>query len=163
MTDQISEAAFWCLASGLFAVTVLLVRQQGIGARQRRRNAELAQDLRARDAELRHLLTVRLPAVEDAGDPAAPQRDLLDDRLADTDFAACLDDVLDRFAAAAEHAQSRADQSAKAALKASMRSIQALANEQQVSIAEMQDRHDHPDVLRDLLEVDHTNAQFGRR
>jgi hypothetical protein len=32
-----------------------------------------------------------------------------------------------------------------------------------VSIAEMQDRHDHPDVLRDLLEIDHTNAQFGRR
>jgi hypothetical protein len=61
------------------------------------------------------------------------------------------------------HAQTRADQSAKAALKASMRSIQALANEQQVSISEMQDRHDHPDVLRDLLEIDHTNAQFGRR
>jgi len=71
--------------------------------------------------------------------------------------------VLERFSGAVEHAQTRADQSAKAALKSSMRSIQALANEQQVSISEMQDRHDHPDVLRDLLEIDHTNAQFGRR
>lgn len=71
--------------------------------------------------------------------------------------------MLARFSGAVEHAQTRADQSAKAALKASMRSIQALANEQQVSISEMQDRHDDPDVLRDLLEVDHTNAQFGRR
>ena len=62
-----------------------------------------------------------------------------------------------------EHAQARADQSAKAALKSSMRSIQALANEQQVAISDMQDRHDRPDVLRDLLEIDHANAQFGRR
>ncbi|KAB1139959.1 ATP-binding protein [Streptomyces luteolifulvus] len=163
MTDQIPEAVFWCLALGLFAVTVLLVRQHGITARQRRRNEELAHGLRARDTELRHLLTVRLPEVEDAADRTAPQTDLLDTGLADTDFAACLDEVLDRFAAAVEHAEARADESAKAAVKASMRSIQALANEQQVSIAEMQDRHDHPDVLRDLLEVDHTNAQFGRR
>jgi hypothetical protein len=44
-----------------------------------------------------------------------------------------------------------------------MRAIQALANEQQLAIAEMQDRHDDPDVLQDLLEIDHANAQFGRR
>ncbi|MHC3469628.1 ATP-binding protein [Streptomyces sp. 7R007] len=163
MTDWTTEAVLWCLAVGLGAVTVLLVRQRGITARQRGRAAELAEDLRAREAELRHLLTVRLPAVEDgAGGPDA-RTGLLDDRLAGTDFADCLDDVLERFAGAVAHAQARADQSAKAALKASMRSIQALANEQQVTIAEMQDRHDHPDVLRDLLEVDHTNAQFGRR
>ncbi|MBI0384431.1 ATP-binding protein, partial [Streptomyces albiflaviniger] len=41
--------------------------------------------------------------------------------------------------------------------------VQGLANEQQVSISEMQERHDNPDVLRDLLEIDHANAQFGRR
>ncbi|MGQ4389778.1 ATP-binding protein [Streptomyces sp. SAS_270] len=163
MTEQIPEAVFWCLAVGLFAVTVLLVRQHGITARQRGHNAELADGLRARDEELRHLVSVRLPALEDATPQLATAAGLLDTRLADTDFAKCLDSVLERFAGAVEHAQSRSDQSAKAALKASMRSIQALANEQQVAIAEMQDRHDHPDVLRDLLEVDHTNAQFGRR
>ncbi|MFF3687077.1 ATP-binding protein [Streptomyces sp. NPDC002187] len=44
-----------------------------------------------------------------------------------------------------------------------MRALQALANEQQLSISDMQDRHDNPDVLQDLLEIDHANAQFGRR
>ncbi|WP_248003178.1 ATP-binding protein [Streptomyces sp. RLB1-33] len=231
MTERIPEAAFWCLAVGLLAVTVLLVRQRGITGRQRGRSAELADALRARDEELRHLVAVRLPALESAphqpasapghpssatgqhlaaagqsipvtgrphssagqsipatgrpqsapghpfattgrplpaaGEflhaPALPAVGLLDARLADTDFAKCLDGLLERFSDAVRHAQTRADQSAKAALKASMRSIQALANEQQVSISEMQDRHDHPDVLRDLLEIDHTNAQFGRR
>ncbi|MGI5373302.1 ATP-binding protein [Streptomyces sp. CA-251387] len=163
MTEQIPEAVFWFLAVGLFAVAVLLVRERGITARQRRRNAELRDGLRARDEELRHLVSARLPALEDATHQQAPAVGLLDDRLADTEFAKCLDTVVERFAGAVEHARSRADQSAKAALKASMRSIQALANEQQVSIAEMQDRHDNPGVLRDLLEIDHTNAQFGRR
>lgn len=196
MTERIPEAAFWCLAVGLLAVIVLLVRQRGITRRQRGRSAELADALRARDEELRHLVAVRLPALESAPHqpasatghrlsapgqplpapgqplpaagasltaPALPAVGLLDARLADTDFAKCLDGLLERFSDAVRHAQTRADQSAKAALKASMRSIQALANEQQVSISEMQDRHDHPDVLRDLLEIDHTNAQFGRR
>ncbi|MDT9696511.1 ATP-binding protein [Streptomyces sp. P17] len=163
MTERIPEAVFWCLAVGLIAVTVLLVRERGITARQRGRNTDLSDGLRARDEELRHLVSARLPALEDAPHQQVPAVGPLDDRLADTKFAKCLDAVLERFAGAVEHARSRADQSAKAALKASMRSIQALANEQQVSIAEMQDRHDNPGVLRDLLEIDHTNAQFGRR
>ena len=165
MTDQLPEAVFWCLAAALLAVTVLLVRQRGITTRQHHRCAELADRLRARDEELRHLLAVRLSAVEPAAapEPSLPAVGLLDADLEGTDFAACLDGVLERFAGAVEHARSRADQSASAALKSSMRSLQALANEQQIAISEMQDRHDNPDVLRDLLEIDHTNAQFGRR
>jgi two-component sensor histidine kinase len=182
MTERIPEAASWCLAAGLLAVTVLLLRQRGITTRQRRRAARLADELLARDEELRRVVAVRLPALEDtphqhrttgsrttgshttgSHTTGSPATGLLDARLADTDFAKHLDTVLHRFSEAVEHAQERADRSAKSALKASMRSIQALANEQQVSIAEMQDRHDHPDVLRDLLEIDHTNAQFGRR
>ncbi|MFF3613280.1 ATP-binding protein [Streptomyces sp. NPDC002580] len=184
MTERIPEAASWCLAAGLLTVTVLLLRQRGITTRQRRRAATLADDLLARDEELRRVVAVRLPALEDTPRPhratrppatgstaagstatgsGASAAGPFDARLADTDFARCLDTVLHRFSEAVEHAQERADRSAKSALKASMRSIQALANEQQVSIAEMQDRHDHPDVLRDLLEIDHTNAQFGRR
>ncbi|GAA4060545.1 ATP-binding protein [Streptomyces shaanxiensis] len=163
MTEQIPEAVFWCLAVGLLAVAVLLVRERGITARQRRRNAELGDGLRARDEELRHLVSARLPALEDAPHQQVPAVGLLDTRLADTEFAKCLDGVVERFAGAVEHARSSADQSAKAALKASMRSLQALANEQQVSISEMQDRHDNPGVLSDLLEIDHANAQFGRR
>ncbi|MFF3406191.1 ATP-binding protein [Streptomyces sp. NPDC002742] len=167
MTERIPEAASWCLAVGLLAVTVLLLRQRGISTRQRRRTAALTEDLRVRDEELRHLAEVRLPALEDAPHQHVPNgvraAGPLDVRLAGTDFAKYLESVLERFSEAVGHAQARADQSAKSALKASMRSIQALANEQQVSIGQMQDRHDRPDVLRDLLEIDHTNAQFGRR
>ncbi|MFE3327022.1 ATP-binding protein [Streptomyces sp. NPDC059176] len=163
MTEQIPDAVVWCLAVGLLALTVLLVRQRGISALQRKRNEELADGLRTREEELRHLITVRLPALEESPHQSVPGAGLLDARLAETDFAKCLDDVLERFAEAVENAQARADRSAKAALKSSMRAIQALASEQQVAISEMQDRHDHPDVLQDLLEVDHANAQFGRR
>ncbi|WP_338675421.1 ATP-binding protein [Streptomyces sp. SCSIO 30461] len=163
MTERIPDAVLWCLAVGLLVLAVLLVRQRGISALRQRRNEELADGLRAREEELRHLLTVRLPALEESAGQSVPGVGLLEDRLAETDFAKCLDGVLERFAQAVENAQARADRSAKAALKSSMRSIQALANEQQVAISEMQDRHDHPDVLRDLLEVDHANAQFGRR
>lgn len=164
MKEQIPEAVFWCVAVGLLAVTVLLVRQRGITARLRRRTTELADDVRSREEEVRHLVAVRLPALADHG-PQQPLAGvgLLDARLSGSGFAKSLDHVLERFATAVEHAQARADQSAKAALKSSMRSIQALANEQQVAISDMQDRHDRPDVLRDLLEIDHANAQFGRR
>ncbi|MFG2024118.1 ATP-binding protein [Streptomyces sp. NPDC048825] len=167
MKELVPEAVFGCVAVGLLAVTVLLVRQRGITARLRRRNDELSEDLRSREEEVRHLVAVRLPALEDAplqpGLHPVPGLGLLDGRLSGTGFAKALDHVLERFSTAVEHAQARADQSAKAALKSSMRSIQALANEQQVAISEMQDRHDHPDVLHDLLEIDHANAQFGRR
>ncbi|WP_327745213.1 ATP-binding protein [Streptomyces europaeiscabiei] len=163
MTEPIPQAVTWALAVALFAAAVLLLRQQGITRRQRRRNAVLADDVRIREEELRHLVTVRLPALADHPGRTLPGVGPLDGRFAETEFGKGLDEVLARFSGAVEHAQTRADQSAKAALKASMRSIQALANEQQVSISEMQDRHDDPDVLRDLLEVDHTNAQFGRR
>ncbi|MFF6784691.1 ATP-binding protein [Streptomyces sp. NPDC012510] len=163
MTEPIPQAVTWALAAALLVTAVLLLRQHGITRRQRRRNAVLADDVRAREEELRHLVTVRLPALADHPGQDLPGVGPLDAELARTEFGKGLDEVLVRFSGAVEHAQARADQSAKAALKASMRSIQALANEQQVSISEMQDRHDDPDVLRDLLEVDHTNAQFGRR
>ncbi|MGW0707186.1 ATP-binding protein [Streptomyces sp. NPDC002643] len=163
MTDQIPPPVTWTLAVALLVTAVLLVRQHGITRRQRRRSGELADGVRAREEELRHLVAVRLPALADHPGRSLPGVGPLDTRLVGTEFGKNLDEVLTRFSGAVEHAQARADHSAKAALKASMRSIQALANEQQVSISEMQDRHDDPDVLRDLLEVDHTNAQFGRR
>ncbi|MEH0627245.1 MULTISPECIES: ATP-binding protein [Streptomyces] len=163
MTEPIPQAVTWALAAALLTTAVLLLRQRGITRRQRRSNAVLADDARVREEELRHLVTVRLPALADHSGRPGPAVGPLDGRLAETEFGKNLDEVLTRFSGAVEHARTRADQSAKAALKASMRSIQALANEQQVSISEMQDRHDDPDVLRDLLEVDHTNAQFGRR
>jgi hypothetical protein len=163
MTDHITEAVSWCLAVVLLVVLVLLMRQRRITAGVRRRNATLEDNLRARDEEVQHLAAVRLPAIADALSQPSPLPGLRDEKLAGTAYAQSLHAVMEQFARAVDKAQSRADASAKAALKASMRALQGLANEQQVSISEMQDRHDNPDVLHDLLEIDHANAQFGRR
>ncbi|MER6141572.1 ATP-binding protein [Streptomyces sparsogenes] len=163
MTDHISEAVSWCLAVVVLVVFVLLMRQRTITAGVRRRNATLEDSLKARDEELQHLVEVRLPVIADALSQPSPLPGLRDERLAGTAFAQSLHGVVELFTRAVDKAQARADASAKAALKASMRAIQGLANEQQLSISQMQERHDNPDVLRDLLEIDHANSQFGRR
>ncbi|MEU5050481.1 ATP-binding protein [Streptomyces sp. NPDC021096] len=163
MSHHISEVVIWCLAIALTVVAVLLLRQRTITTGVRRRVAQLEESLRARDEEMGHLVAVRLPAVADAVSQDVPLPGPLDERLTGTVFAQRLQSVMDLFAQAVEKAQARADQSAKAALKASMRALQGLAHEQQLAISDMQDRHDNPDVLRDLLEIDHANSQFGRR
>ncbi|GGO90734.1 ATP-binding protein [Wenjunlia tyrosinilytica] len=163
MTQQIPEVLFWCVVAALLTTAVLLLRQRGLTANAVKRNALLEGSLRARDEEARHLVEVRLPALANSMHQPVPVPGLLDERLTGTAYAQNLHRVMEQFAGAAEKAQARADQSAKSALKAAMRTLQGLANEQQLSISDMQDRHDHPDVLRDLLEIDHANSQFGRR
>lgn len=163
MTQHIPDAAFWCALVVALALLVLLLRQRRIAATLRRRAATLEDGIRNRDEEARHLVDVRLPSVADAYYQAEPPPGLHDAQLAGTSFADSLERVLDHFTGAVDKARARADQSAKAALKASMRALQGLANEQQMSISDMQERHDNPDVLHDLLQIDHTNSQFGRR
>ncbi|ARZ67377.1 hypothetical protein SMD11_1716 [Streptomyces albireticuli] len=163
MSHHIPEVVSWCLAVVLVAVAVLLVRQRGITAAVRRRVTALEDGLQARDTEVRHLVAVRLPAVTASMHQPVPLPGLLDERLTGTVFAQGLQSVMDTFTQAVDKAQARADQSAKAALKASMRALQGLAHEQQLAISDMQERHDNPDVLRDLLQIDHANSQFGRR
>lgn len=161
MTRHIPEAVFWCIAAGAFACLVLLVRQQQITAGLRKRLAVAEAGLHGRDAEARHLVEARLAAVVEG--PYQPVPGPLDGRLAETAFGRSMQQVVDLFTGAAETARTRADQSAKATLKSAMRALQALANEQQLSISDMQDRHDNPRILQDLLEIDHANSQFGRR
>ncbi|WP_069813926.1 ATP-binding protein [Streptomyces sp. TP-A0874] len=163
MTRHIPEAVFWCLAAGALAALVLLVRQRQITATLRRHLAVLETSLHVRDEELRYLVEARLPALTDAPQQPESVPGLRDGRLAGTGFAESLERVMGLFSGAAEQARLRADQSAKAALKAAMRALQGLANEQQMSISDMQDRHDDPNVLHGLLEIDHANSQFGRR
>ncbi|GHF24447.1 hypothetical protein GCM10010218_01190 [Streptomyces mashuensis] len=163
MSHHIPEVVIWCLVAALTAVAVLLARQRTITTGLRRRVTQLEDSVGARDEELGHLVAVRLPAVGDSVGQEVPLPGPLDDRLAGTEFTRHLQAVMDLFTQAVDKAQARADQSAKAALKASMRALQGLAHEQQMAISEMQERHDDPEVLRDLLEIDHTNSQFGRR
>ncbi len=164
MTRDIPEAVFWCLLAVALAVVVLLLRERHVSVRLRGRAKSLEDDVRARDAEIRHLATVRLPALTDSiSHRPGTLPGLLHGRLAKTEFADGLNTVIELFGRTAESAHNRADTSAKTALKSSMRALQGLANEQQLAISDMQDRHDDPDVLQDLLEIDHTNSQFGRR
>ncbi|MEV6792190.1 ATP-binding protein [Streptomyces sp. NPDC051320] len=57
-----------------------------------------------------------------------------------------------------------AEEETKAVLKAAVRTLQGLADEQQVVIEKAQTKYgDDPRILADLMAIDHTNSQFGRR
>ncbi|MEU3554742.1 ATP-binding protein [Streptomyces fragilis] len=57
-----------------------------------------------------------------------------------------------------------AEEETKAVLKAAMRTLQVLADEQQLIIDRTQKNYgDDPGVVADLMEIDHANSQFNRR
>ncbi|MCX4659608.1 ATP-binding protein [Streptomyces uncialis] len=57
-----------------------------------------------------------------------------------------------------------AEEETKAVLKSAMRTLQGLADEQQLVIEKVQTKYgDDPEMLVDLMSIDHTNSQFGRR
>lgn len=68
-----------------------------------------------------------------------------------------------RFEEVLAEAQSRAEESTKTALKSAMRTLQGLANEQQLAISKLQGKYGDMQILEDLLSIDHMNSQFGRR
>ncbi|WP_431776647.1 ATP-binding protein [Streptomyces cucumeris] len=72
-------------------------------------------------------------------------------------------DLENQYSAAVQEAQVRAEEATKSALKSAMRTLQGLANEQQLAISKLQDRYGEHHILQDLLEIDHMNSQFGRR
>ncbi|MCW2915911.1 MAG: ATP-binding protein [Actinomycetia bacterium] len=157
--------AFVCSSAAFFSVAVLLMRQRRITADLEEQNVLLEAKLRARDEELQHLVAVSLPEVlaSPGLKPGVVPGVLHGRLLQETEFARDLHAVTDLFATSVEELRARADQSAKATLRAMMRTVQSLANEQQVAISAMQERHDDPEVLEDLLRIDHMNAQLGRR
>ena len=164
MTRDVALAVSCCLLAVAVVAVVLLVRERQISARLRHQVTGLGDDLHTRDEEIHHLATVRLPeligsSAQDFGHAAF----LLHARLTGTTFGNAVRTVTELFGGSLQMAQEHADVSAKTALKSSMRALQALANEQQLSISQMQDRHHDSEVLQDLLVIDHTNSQFARR
>ncbi|MFB4320448.1 sensor histidine kinase [Actinomadura sp. 21ATH] len=157
--------AIACSIAGLAAVAYLLVRQRRLTAHLRRRNAALADGLRRRDEELRHLATERLPALlQSLHNPAVTvPGPLHDPHSLGPAYERGSAELMELFAGSAEGVRARADKAAKLTLRSTMRGVQSLANEQQLAISTMQERHDDPDVLEDLLRLDHMNAQLGRR
>ncbi|WP_037603870.1 sensor histidine kinase [Streptacidiphilus rugosus] len=60
-------------------------------------------------------------------------------------------------------AQEQAEEATKSVLKSAMRTLQGLAAEQQLIVSRLQAKYGESVILQDLLEIDHTNSQFGRR
>lgn len=165
MESFLFATAFVLVAGAAVAAAGLLVRQRRAAGVLREQNAVLARGIDLRDKELRHLADVRLPEfMESLHNPGAhipgPLHDLAREAPA---YGQALETVLTLFAGSAERVRERADLSAKSTLRAMMRAVQSLANEQQLAISTMQERHDDPDVLEGLLRIDHMNAQLGRR
>ncbi|WP_344441845.1 ATP-binding protein, partial [Kitasatospora nipponensis] len=160
MTAHIPQAVAWSLAGGLPVSLGLLLRQWRVARVRARALKGALAAVAARDEEALLLATVKLPAFTHSTFTQGTHPHPL---LAGSEFTRNLQSVYEQFTSAAERAEARADRNSKAALKGAVRALQGLANEQQVAISEMQERHDHPAVLRDLLEIDHANSQFGRR
>jgi hypothetical protein len=158
--DPITLAAvFWPLLAVALVLALLLVRQFVVSRNLRTWSDRAQAELRARTREEEHLVGARLPALAEAlghrpVEVPGPLR---------PDLASAHARVFQLFSDSVQGATARGEQSAKATLKAMMRAVQSLANEQQVAISQMQDSHDDPDVLADLLRIDHMNSQLGRR
>ena len=73
------------------------------------------------------------------------------------------DELENGYAKSVEAAQERADEATKTVLKSAMRTLQGLAAEQQLIVSRLQNKYGESVILQDLLEIDHTNSQFGRR
>ncbi|MEI7034340.1 ATP-binding protein [Streptomyces pratensis] len=72
--------------------------------------------------------------------------------------------LLQRQATELAEVRKDAEEETKAVLKAAVRTLQGLADEQQVVIEKAQRKYgDDPGILADLMAVDHANSQFGRR
>jgi signal transduction histidine kinase len=69
----------------------------------------------------------------------------------------------DDHARSLQEAREQAEEDTRTVLKSAMRTLQGLAAEQQLVLSRLQTKHGDSPIFEDLLEVDHTNAQFGRR
>ncbi|CAL9634445.1 ATP-binding protein [Streptomyces sp. enrichment culture] len=67
------------------------------------------------------------------------------------------------YAKSVQAAQEEAEEATRTVLKSAMRTLQGLAAEQQLVISGLQKKYGESTILHDLLEIDHTNSQFGRR
>ncbi|MDH6707169.1 hypothetical protein P3T27_003898 [Kitasatospora sp. MAA19] len=133
MTSFVQEPFFW-----VFIVVMLAA----VGAALQARRTNLA--LRRRNVSL-----------EEASALAQRQHD---------ELGALYDRMQGQHASELADVRRDAEEDTKAVLKAAMRTLQGLADEQQVVIDKVQRKYgDSPQILADLMTVDHSNSQFGRR
>ncbi|WP_037731990.1 ATP-binding protein [Streptomyces megasporus] len=164
MTDMTTVASL--LGSGLgVALTPVAVHQARRIRALRAHLSEARSGNRARDAELARLTGVSMPAtLQAAGDrQPVPQPPPVSAELAGTPFAHHLHDLQTQIARALTEAEGRTARMTQATLLSVARTLQALANKQQMAVTDMLRKHDSPEVLEDLQVVDHATAQILRR
>ncbi|MER6400688.1 ATP-binding protein [Kitasatospora sp. NPDC001603] len=133
MTSFVQEPFFWVSIVVMLAVV-------GVSLQARRTNLSL----RRRNVSL-----------EETAAQAQRQRD---------ELGALNSRLQSQHAAVLAEVRRDAEEDTKAVLKAAMRTLQGLADEQQVVIDKVQRKYgDSPQILADLMLIDHTNSQFGRR
>lgn len=74
-----------------------------------------------------------------------------------------LDELRGSYDEVVRQAKEEAENATKTVLKSAMQTIQGLAAEQQRVISNLQTKYGDSAILKDLLDVDHMNAQFNRR
>ncbi|MFI9026566.1 ATP-binding protein [Streptomyces sp. NPDC053560] len=178
---SIPATLFWCLAAGTAAAVVMIFflvrgRQHGQALRRHlataearasaaeRGHTEIAAQLRATEAEIRHLAEARLPDLATAlAHPHVKVRGLNDPRFTGTDLDQALTGALDQLSQAVTKERARVDEAAQAAMRGATTTIQALLYRLQTLLQEMQHRYDDQAVAQDLLQADFLNEQALRR
>ncbi|WP_405792513.1 ATP-binding protein [Streptomyces sp. NBC_01506] len=79
------------------------------------------------------------------------------------DVESTLGEVRDSYDEVVRQAKEEAESATKTVLKSAMQTLQGLAAEQQRVISNLQTKYGDSAILKDLLDVDHMNAQFNRR
>ncbi|GAA1890977.1 sensor histidine kinase [Streptantibioticus ferralitis] len=127
-------------------------------------NAHLTSLWQSLEAEVGHLAGARIPdLVRSLAHPHVPVRGLLDDRFAGTDIERALGLVLEQVREAVTKERLRVDSAARAAMRGSTSTIQAMLYQLQSVLQQMQERYDDPYIAQDLLAADFLNEQTLRR
>ncbi|MFJ9624931.1 ATP-binding protein [Streptomyces sp. NPDC101181] len=74
-----------------------------------------------------------------------------------------IEELRNGYAEVVRQAKAEAENATNTVLKSAMQTLQGLAAEQQRAIAGLQRKYGDSPVLRDMLDIDHMNAQFNRR
>ncbi|WP_411084653.1 ATP-binding protein [Streptomyces sp. cmx-18-6] len=80
-----------------------------------------------------------------------------------TRLESTVEELRNGYAEVVRQAREEAENATNTVLKSAMQTLQGLAAEQQRAISGLQKKYGDSPVLRDMLDVDHMNAQFNRR
>ncbi|MFK0154355.1 sensor histidine kinase [Streptomyces sp. NPDC090493] len=154
-------------AAGTLA-TAFLARARATAVKREGSQAARAESAEEREAELqgeiRHLVTVRLPAyAQHLISAHHPVSGLLSPRLADTESGKLIEAVFEQFSEAIRTQRRRIDDAAWAAVRGTASHTQSVANRMQDLVDALQRKHDDPERLNGFYGIDELNEQLIRQ